>query len=624
MTKQLRWLAAVLAVGLLALLMLDAPTGQKSGNQLKPLTLASGTPTGLGFMGTDIYGIPFAVDRSINPIIGQGSVNETQALNATLGINFRSPESGNFDKFRQYYATNEGAPGPYYASGTGGVVRIRLHDADTNGYPIGAALDEIVWRPNLVNGCRYASPCTLPSDPSYQVAQWAPFDWPNNPAIVAGNLYVVTMENIDSSPSTNFVRLLMPDFYEHVDDNSGGYSYLGLDDGYKRQNFGFVYKLGNTWRPGNTWSSGSGNRADPLPMFGALLTNGASFGQSGWLSAADHGAYHGAANPLGSGCTQNGPGTMPCNYGPNASPGEEFIPSANMTATKVHIGLVPYVGGDVSLQIQDATGAVLRACSVATPTMDQSNAHPYWAFIRSRIYSCVLPTPIALSAGVKYKLRVVSPVATGSVLLLGDATVWPFNIPPMADMMGASINGRYIAPDGGVVGFYDMQFGLRVTAPGVSAVGTVTVTPMGSCVSADLLRWEAATSVDASSVTLTVTGTGAGGGPYNPPLVGGPKVWFINTGVPNDSWTITATAVFPGGTRVSAPVSFRKAASCPTATTTTTKVVTTTTTTFVPRAVEMKAWCTWYSKEQKTKMTPTMRAFCTELWRSEIPNHTLG
>ena len=472
-------------------------------------------------MGTDIYGVPFATDRSVNPIIGQARA-ETQGQNATIGINFRSPESGNFDYFRSYYTTNEGAPGPYYAGGTGGKVRIRLYGADANGYPVGMQLDEIQWQPNLVGGCRFSSPCTVASDPSYQKTQWAPFDWPNNPALVAGDLYVITMENIDPLPAVNYVRLFMPDFYEYSADNSGGYSYLGVDEGYARQNFGMVYRLGTTWYPGNTWSAATDNRADPLPIFGAKLTNGKSFGQSGWMVGADHGFYHGSANPLGSGCTQNGFGDMPCNYGANVSPGEQFTPTTAMSASKVYIGLVPYTGGVVSLQVQSAAGAVLGSCPITTPTLDQTAANPYYGFVRSRTFSCTLPTPVTLSAGVTYKLRVVSTSgATGSVLLLGDATVWPFSSSPMGDMPGAAINGQFVAPNGGLVGIYDLQFGLKVASviqPGMSALATTTVPapattvlggptvaiePFASCLS-NSFTWNATTSANASAVSVTV------------------------------------------------------------------------------------------------------------------------
>jgi hypothetical protein len=425
-----------------------------------------------GFMGSNIWGIPFAVDRSIDPIIGIGIPSESAGLNTALAVNFRAPNSGNIDYFRSYYLSNSGAPYAGYAGGTGGQIQVRLYEVDSSGVPTGSPLDSFVFYPNLVNGYQPASVA------AYQIKQWEKWDFPNNPAVVGGGFYAITLENIDPNPAGNYIRTFFPDFYSASVEGDTGNSYLGTPEGWDRRTWGMRWKrAGGTWQPGNTYGAGTGGQFDPLPVLGVRMTDGSSFGQSGWLVSTEHENFHGIGYPLGSGCTQNGPGSMPCDYGPSRTPKQIFEPATPITIDKILVPLVPYGGGTVTLSIRRMSDStVVASCTVSTPTLAQTYATSDLAgYIRSRQFQC--PVSVTLTAQV-YRLEVSSTGATGGVLVLGDATVWPFSTPPMADMAGASaITGSFIDSDGSNYTIYDMQFGFRLGAGTAPATTTTTAPP---------------------------------------------------------------------------------------------------------------------------------------------------
>jgi hypothetical protein len=416
-------------------------------------------------MGSKVFGLPFTVDRSNDPVIGVGTWGETYGRNAEVGISFRSPYSGNLDALKPLFTDDTTAPtGTGYAGGNGGTLQISLYGADVSGKPVGSAITTFVWRPNLINGKVCEPVCG-----GYQNSRFRRIDIPANPYIVAGQKYVVSFVNIDPTPTVNFIRFHGVDFYD--DSTVGGTSYLAEADGFDRSIWGTVIRYpGTGWSSGNLYPTGYVHSGyDPIISAALLMTDGRGFGNAGFNVGVDHGRIRGPGNPLGSGCEQgyNGPGSVRCDIQGSVRQGQRFSSATTFTTDRIYLPLVPYQGGNITVSIIDkTTGATVAACSFGIPTMDQSPASKFYNYIQSRKFSCNI-APTQILANRTYDLLVSSDgSAKASVLVLGDMTSWPYTPnPPFYDAPGAVIPGRYIttSPDFqlGVTNF-DLQFGLRI------------------------------------------------------------------------------------------------------------------------------------------------------------------
>ncbi len=111
-------------------------------------------------------------------------------------MSFRAPRSGNITSFRTYLQAGSGG----YAAGTGGRMQARIWPAD-NGTPArpirtGTPLSTGSVQLNLIGGNR-----TALSD------SWPLFALTANGSVTAGQMYFIEIQNIDPSPTVNWVSV---------------------------------------------------------------------------------------------------------------------------------------------------------------------------------------------------------------------------------------------------------------------------------------------------------------------------------------------------------------------------------------------------------------------------------
>jgi hypothetical protein len=428
-----------------------------------PLSSAEGLRA--GYMGSRVFGLPFAVDRSNDPVIGVGTWGETYGRNAEVGIAFRSPYTGKLDAIRPLFTDDTSfGTGTGYAGGTGGIIEISLFNADSAGRPTGNAITSFVWLPGLVNGKTCEPICS-----GYQLQRVRRIDFPTNPDLVTDAKYVVSFRNTDPNPAVNFVRFHGVDIYENS--TVGGNSYIAEADGFDRSVWGTVFRYpGTAWSLGNRYPTGTVHSGyDPILSAGLILADGRSFGNAGFNVGVDHGRIRGPQNPLGTGCEQGFASTVAvqCNVQGTRKQGQRFSTPTTFTTDRVYLPLVPYEAGNITVTLIDKTNnATLTSCSFVIPTMDQSPSHPDYAYIRSRKFSCNIPAT-QIVAGLTYDLLVsADATAVASVMVLGDMTTWPYQpAPPFHDALGASIPGRYLTTNANAALFvthFDLQYGLRI------------------------------------------------------------------------------------------------------------------------------------------------------------------
>lgn len=417
-------------------------------------------PVGYGFMNANVFGYPFATDRDQDPVVGIGYWGETGGRNSAVGIRFRAPTDGNFAAFRTVIADDTSHDAGYgYAGGTGGKLVISLMATDSIGNPKGSPLDQIVWTPNLVKG----QSCIIGDNCAYQYNWTRRFEWPKSPAIKRNQVYVVTFENTDPDPKSNFVRLQFLDFSDEPTVTPGG-SYLGGGDLVSSLDWGTIIKYDSgPWFDGRLWPTGTKPSGyQPLPVATFLLADGRSFGQGGWIVGTDHPNYHGPG-PLGSGCSQTGAASsFRCDVQNGYVVGQDFTLKRSFSTGLLLLPVVPFEGGDLRVSLTRQGDAVeLASCKITIPTLDQTAANPAYGLIRSRQFSCSFPT-VNLVQSVPYSLRISAVGSTkAAMLVVGDGTVWPFSHGgPFADMPGAGVPGHFVTPDEVSNDFYDLQFGL--------------------------------------------------------------------------------------------------------------------------------------------------------------------
>ncbi len=203
-------------------------------------------------MGSRIWGLPFAVDRTNNVVVGIGRWNDSRGRNAEIGISFRAPMSGRIDGLRPLWSDDTAnATGTGYAGGTGGIIQMRLFRADASGRPVGDPMATTTWLPNLIDGKVCLNLC-----PGYQLLRFRFIDFPDDPSIVAGENYVVAFRNVDPDPVSNYIRLFGNDSYDDM--NAGQTAYLTGGDGFDRSIWGTVFRFPDSpWYQGHTWPFGT-------------------------------------------------------------------------------------------------------------------------------------------------------------------------------------------------------------------------------------------------------------------------------------------------------------------------------------------------------------------------------
>jgi hypothetical protein len=416
-------------------------------------------------MGSRMFGLPFAVDRSNDPVIGVGTWGETYGRNAEVGITFTSPYSGKLDAIRPLFTDDTSfATGTGYAGGTGGIIQISLYNADAAGKPVGSPLTSFQWLPGLVNGKTCQPACS-----GYQLQRVRRVEFPVEPDVVANQKYVVSFANIDPQPATNFIRFHGVDAYENS--TVGANSYLADTYGFDRTVWGTVFRYpGTPWSSGDRYPTGTVHSGyDPILSVGMILTDGRSFGNAGFNVGADHGRIRGPQNPMGTSCEQGlvDPAATQCHVLGTVRQGQRFTTATTFTTDRIYLPMLPYEAGNITVTLIDKTAnATLTACSFAIPTLDQSPSHPDYPYIRSRKFDCGIPAT-QIVAGRTYDLLVSSDGnAVASVLILGDMTVWPYQpLPPFHDVLGSSIPGNYLTTNslGSLRNtYFDLQFGLRI------------------------------------------------------------------------------------------------------------------------------------------------------------------
>lgn len=297
-----------------------------------------------------IYGTPVSGDALNNPQIG-GPNNQKSSYR------FRATQTSALNSIRVYIIdeTHSG-----YGAGTGGTMRItvRPDDGTSNHFPSSTILA--------------TKDVPSPNDGADNV-----FSFSSPPNLVAGNLYHIVFENIDSNPTQNYVSI--DGLYQFDTDGSDPQ----WQPGFSNTDWAHLEKLG-----GGHWSTDRGNGAGTItPIMQLSYANGANAGM-GYIET-----WPDTSKSQGKTIT-----------GSNNMVREAIaVSGGNKTVTAVNIKIKRASGsGPLNVRLENGNGTVIEQGSIPSsqiPVSDPGNYRnsPTWAKYQ-------FTSPRTLSNGQSYNI----------------------------------------------------------------------------------------------------------------------------------------------------------------------------------------------------------------------------